>query len=124
MRSEILKKEINVKIEHKGVETGDTFKGSDKWIITIEGQTLDYFTGSGHRKNGKPVYPKLDDVLHCLVMDSEASNMSFADWCSVFGYDTDSRKALATYESCQISGDKLRKIGINTEKAREAFQDY
>lgn len=75
--------------------------------------------------DSRPVPPKLDDVLYSLVTDSEAGQTTFADWCANFGYDEDSRKALATYEACQQNADKLRKAGVtDLEKAREAFQDY
>lgn len=69
-----------------------------------------------------PVYlrtvpPTLGDVLSSLALDAEAESMSFTDWCDNFGYNTDSRKDLATYLECQESGRKLRQIlrgtGIN-----------
>lgn len=75
-------------------------------------------------KLSKPVKPSLDDVLYCLVSDADAAEMTFSEWCSNFGYDTDSRKALATYELCQQSADKLRKAGIDIAAQRERLQDY
>jgi hypothetical protein len=58
----------------------------------------------------KPVAPHAADVLHSLALDSSAATQTFADWCSDFGYDTDSRKALATYETCQQAADKLTRV--------------
>ena len=72
----------------------------------------------------KPVPPKLDDVLHSLVMDSSACEESFDDWCSDYGYDTDPRKALDLYLQCQENATKLRKAGINIAAERERLQDY
>ena len=69
--------------------------------------------------------PKADDILQCLVANSDAEDMSFNDWASDFGYDMDSRKALAIYTACQDNANKLRKAGISDLKAaREAFHDY
>ena len=50
------------------------------------------------------------DVLHCLLSDvnSVEESRDFEDWCAEFGYDTDSRKAFATYEACQAQMAPLR----------------
>jgi hypothetical protein len=73
-----------------------------------------------------PQAPHAADVLQCLILDSSAASQSFADWCSDYGYDTDSRKAFAVYEACQQSGDKLRKIFTRDELSAlaDALQDY
>jgi len=78
------------------------------------------------QKLRKPKAPHAADILHCLLLDSVASGQSFAEWCSDFGYDTDSRKAYAAYEDCQQNTDKLnRVIDRATQTAlREALQDY
>jgi hypothetical protein len=52
--------------------------------------------------------PTAYDLLYCLKMDSSAASMSFEDWASDFGYDTDSIKALATYNACCDNAKKLR----------------
>ena len=63
--------------------------------------------------------------MYCLIVDSEACSETFESWCSNFGYDTDSRKAMDTYLACQKNGEKLRKAGVtDIEAAREAFRDY
>lgn len=95
------------------------------WEVSINGQSFDFYCGSGWvNKNGQPKAPKLDDVLHSLIMDSEAMNISFDEWCDNFGYDTDSRGALKTYLACQENGLKLRRTGIDIEAHRERLQDY
>ena len=69
--------------------------------------------------------PTLDDILHSLVSDASSAIDTFEDWCGNFGYDTDSRKALAVYEACQNTIKRLRKIGVqDLDEANEAFQDY
>lgn len=70
------------------------------------------------------VLPKLDDVLSCLVTDAEADGMPFEGWCSYFGYDSDSRKALATYEACKANAGKLKRLGVDLESAAKLFADY
>lgn len=51
------------------------------------------------------------EVLACVCRDGEdASGQSFAEWAGNYGYDEDSRKALATYEACQQGGDKARRL--------------
>ena len=55
--------------------------------------------------------PKLEDVLHSLLSDADADldAMSFEDWCSNFGMDTDSRKAESTYKKCLEIGQAFRR---------------
>lgn len=122
---------------------------------TAHSETFDYFTGLGNRKpmpwnvgapgydcgpkprpgtmlyaqwmeSAKPQTPHPADVLHSLIADSSATGQSFADWCSDFGYDTDSRKAFATYEACQQNADKLARLfdRVAREALIEALQDY
>ena len=74
----------------------------------------------------QPQAPHAADVLHCLILDSSAAEQTFANWCAEFGYDTDSRKAIATYEACQQGADKLRRVFSRDVLAQlaEALQDY
>lgn len=64
-----------------------------------------YSMGSVH--SGEP---KLSNVIDSLAMDcssvEDASN--FEDWCSIFGYDTDSRRAESTYRAILAEREKLR----------------
>lgn len=77
-------------------------------------------------KMRKPQAPHVAGVLHSLILDSSATGQSFADWCSDFGYDTDSRKAHATYEACQQNADKLARIFTHAQREalQTALQDY
>lgn len=102
-----------------------------QWLVTVNGQSFDYFTGSGLVINTQKIYqnerpktPSLKDVLYSLVMDSDACEMPFDSWCSNFGYNTDSRKALETYLACQENTLKLRNAKIDLSAIREALQDY
>lgn len=78
------------------------------------------------RYPARPVAPHPADALQCLLLDSSASEQTFASWCDELGYDSDSRKAYATYEACQQSADKLAKLFDHEARAqlRDALQDY
>lgn len=95
------------------------------WRVTLwyAKRTLEttFRTGTGHVRpapewiGGKrqpriPVPPSAADVLHCLCSDARAGEATFADFCTDFGYDTDSRKALEIYLNCQAEGPKLRTL--------------
>ena len=127
-----LNKEIEYSAKHIALTSEDGWK-HDLWSVTIAGQSVEFKTGMGLRKTIRrtgrqketvPVAPSIDDVIYSLVMDADCASESFDDFCANCGYDTDSRKALETYLACQESGHKLRKMGINLEEAREAYQDY
>lgn len=71
-----------------------------------------YSMGSGHATSRRipgtgraqivPPVPKLDEVLDSLKSDalSAANCRDFAEWAGEMGMDTDSIKALRTYEAC------------------------
>lgn len=102
-----------------GIQTVDDWKHF-AWEVTINGISFEYKTGMGHVKNKRasnrtipdseliPAEPELDMVLENLFMDSQASEISFDDWCNNFDYDTDSRKALEMYLGCQENDKKLK----------------
>ena len=77
-------------------------------------------------KQRKPVKPHAADVLHGLILDSSALEMSFDGWCSEYGYDNDSRKADGTFHACRDNARKLDRIipGAALADLREALQDY
>lgn len=78
--------------------------------------TLVYSKGYGH--NNKP--PEVDEVLDCVASDAagfENSN-GFEDWCSEYGYDTDSRSAERTYKAIEKQAAKLQAF-LGTEAFNE-----
>lgn len=52
------------------------------------------------------VAPSLNSVMSSLLMDGSAffDGERFEDWCANFGYDSDSRKAEATFKACDDIG--------------------
>jgi hypothetical protein len=98
----------------------------DAWRVSIGGFETDYFTGLGHRKGGASIAPSAAGVLYSLLMDAEAHDMPFAEWCDNFGYSSDSIKALHTYQQCEETARALKKVFTSEQMAelREALQDY
>jgi hypothetical protein len=64
--------------------------------------------GVGHR--GKQ--PHVTDVLDCLASDAAGivNSPRFEDWCGDYGYDSDSRKALRTFKTCERAAASLRRL--------------
>jgi hypothetical protein len=75
----------------------------------------------------RPIKPNDLDVIYCILLDASVINhSSFEDWASDFGYDPDSRKALAMYHACMATALKLR-AGLGDKiitQLLDAFQDY
>lgn len=88
------------------------FHNADGWTVTIRkgrrSMRVPFYMGSGH--NGRE--PGAADVLPCLVSDSEGveNARDFADWCAEYGYDTDSRRAHATYTACRNIARRLKNV--------------
>ena len=81
----------------------------DHWKVTLRRphHTLTTYFSMGFGHNGKE--PKADEVLDCLASDANGANQNtFEDWCSEYGYDTDSRKAERTYKACEYTCKRLR----------------
>lgn len=147
--------DIEMKAVHVGLTTRENNWECDAWRITFThkmrrnvDQTFDFYTGLGHRKapsipyymkhehpsrikqwkeqNGKPVKSSAASVLYSLVMDASANDQSFNDWCSNFGYDTDSMKAFNTYQACCNISKQLYTLFTHAqiEALRELLQDY
>lgn len=104
----------------------------DAWRVTFGKFTTDYFTGIGHRKafikhqEKRPVAPCAAAVLYSLMLDAEACETSYQDWCDNFGYESDSIKALNAYRACEAIGQELRKTldHATREAFRSVLQDY
>jgi len=51
--------------------------------------------------------PEAPEVLDCLLSDGSSGRQSFEDFCSDFGYDTDSRRCERTWKACRDTDRKL-----------------
>ena len=87
----------------------------------------DYFTGLGRRQGLKsPKPPKVADVMYSLLTDASAEQRNFHEWCSDYGYSTDSINALNVYRACLDTAAALRKCFSNELLAelRDLLAEY
>lgn len=127
----------------------------EEWGITLfksnsskhKGQSFEYFTGfeyretvrgfkavhmqnktsvSGPWRATKSKTPHIAGFLYSALLDMQASEESFNNWCDNFGYDSDSIKAFNTYQACNEVADKLKAVIPHAciAQLREALQDY
>jgi len=123
----------------------------DEWRFTltrkesgnIERFEFPFFTGVGLRQPSnvptkypaplkakhqweKPVAPHPADLVYSLLLDGAAANVSFNDWCADYGYDSDSIKALSTYQECCKTGETMRRMFTVEQRQAlaDALQDY
>lgn len=144
--------ELDIEKIHVQKTTRDKWE-CDQWLVNIEGQTFDYFTGMGHRKPArgaperqkyfggigkslsqerwdseymKPVKPDNVGILHSLVLDSDVLDYSFDNWCDMYGFDNDSRKSHKIYEQCIENAHRLKKCfdAASLQNLRNILQDY
>jgi len=108
----------------------DFLKGNKIQIIQFGGGGLtlkeyrELFTSRLDWKTGHITPPAVKDVLFSLTQDADAINYTFENWCSNYGYDSDSRKAEGTYKACIENFQKIRALGFALEDLQEFFQDY
>ena len=83
----------------------------DNWRCVIRNGSRKRFTtafsmGTGH--NGRE--PKLTEIFDCMALNSAGitNARDFADWCSEYGYNTNSRKAERMFRACERQASKLR----------------
>jgi hypothetical protein len=83
--------------------------GSTHWKVTLRRKggrrmTVYFSMGPAHTSE-----PEAAEVLDCLASDASGYDnaRSFEDWCSEYGYDSDSRKAERTYKTIEKQREKL-----------------
>jgi len=74
----------------------------------------------------QPLLPEISDFMYSIILDSDALQYDFEDWCGNFGYEEDSRKAEKIFNECLEIGLKLNRAisSEEFERLREIFQDY
>ena len=88
----------------------DDSANMDHWKCLLRAgnsrMTVTFSMGFGHHG----AEPKAEDVLDCLSSDAAGieNAQSFEDWCSEYGYDTDSRKAEKTFKTIEHQAKRLR----------------
>jgi hypothetical protein len=82
--------------------------------------TVAYYQGIGIKEP-----PSKEYVVAALLLDSRCGGQSFEEFCSEFGYDTDSRKHHKTWKACVVTNAKLHRfLGTYYDKFEEAAQDF
>lgn len=87
------------------------FRPGERFSIRF-GQSISLSTGFGTHQ------PRPYDVITCLTKNDPET---FEDFCSNFGYDTDSRKALKTYRAVCKEWEKVS--AFFTTQELEKMQD-
>jgi hypothetical protein len=122
-----MKDEIKLELKH-GVSDRQQ-ESLDQWqieanqytaTIKYKGKqmTTPFFTGKGWTKD-----PEIDDVMPALLSDYDVyQNWEFEDFCSEFGYDSDSRKAEKIFKACQKNGKAVERVfGFDAERLYDLF---
>lgn len=83
-------------------------QNSNGWRCTLKYQgrryTFDFWQGVAISED-----PTAEGCLECLLSDANVE-ADFHDFCREFGYDTDSRKAEATFKACLKVGKEMRRL--------------
>lgn len=138
-----------------GETTRDDWK-CDEWRVAFQRKgkpmiATHYYTGTGHRKsarpmpadiarlgarilarvewekaNVEPVKPTAARVLYSLILEAQGAEEPFDDWCADYGFDQDSRKALATCDACCAIHRQVNAFFTNDEREqlRTMLEDY
>ena len=107
---EALCEKLNVKCSAVYVGRGaGEWAAAAQYKVTLRFQgrqlTTTFYMGSALASE-----PDAAGVLYCLATDARAGESSLEDFCSDFGYDPDSRKAEATWNTCVKLAPKLRQL--------------
>jgi hypothetical protein len=80
-----------------------------KVVLKSKGKQLTTFFSMGL---GLTREPETENVLDCLASDASGyeNAQSFEDWCSEYGYDTDSRKAEKTFNIIAKQAKQLERF--------------
>lgn len=90
---------------------GTTRDGRRHFLCTLRSgdraMTVEFHQGSAHTEE-----PNLEDVIGCLAMNAGGFENAkyFEDWAREYGYETDSRRAYATYEAVQTRTHDMREL--------------
>lgn len=100
---------LRVSCKYEGTVTRDGNWQAHEWKVTLRYErrrlTVPFFQGMGHSKE-----PSAADVISCLCSDARAGEEPFEEFCSNFGYDSDSRKAWDTWKACERMGTGVRRL--------------
>ena len=92
----------------------DKYGYANKYKVTIRNGKKRFstiFTDSINNTQKGIKSPDID-IIYCIVSDAQCVqwNGSFEDFCSEFGYDTDSRSAERIYRACEKTHDNIQRL--------------
>ena len=67
--------------------------------------TIPFSTGSGWKED-----PKIQDIVDCLVSNSDCLEYNFEEWANILGYDSYNRKAEKIYKVCVKQSEKFKNM--------------
>lgn len=82
-------------------------------FVYYHGNQISFTFGDSIHNTQMGIEPDIDSLLETITSDyyyTKEYYPTFSDFCSEFGYDTDSRKAEKAYRLCLIQGNKLHKL--------------
>src|SRR5271166_1817355 len=92
-----------------GAPYNETFAESEGYTVTLRYQgrqmTVPFYMGPALCRE-----PEAAEVLECLISDTMLGEQTFEDFCGDLGYDTDSRKAEASWAQCRSIAPRVRKL--------------
>jgi hypothetical protein len=114
VKSEILNREFEVTYHHLGLRVSDELWQHDAWLITINGESVDYKTGIGHRK-AKTKYDKKEfkEALSRNLKQTKENLLIFNE-----RFETISKPVQPTLD------DVLNGIIMDASCATEIFDDW
>ena len=87
---------------------------ANKYKVTIRNGKKHFSTTFTDSINNTQKGIKSDDIdiIYCIVADAQCVqwNNSFEDFCSEFGYDTDSRSAERIYNACEKTYNNIQRL--------------
>lgn len=98
---------VEIELDEVGVSESAPEWAQREWEVTarVDNRTMSFpFYG------GALAEPTADDVAESLELDAIALDMPFEEWAADLGYDSDSRRALATYEACRKLAAEWREL--------------
>lgn len=98
----------------------------DRRAYTDASEKGTYPRGAGNWTRAAIPQPSAVDIMYSLVSDAQCGDNTFADFCVEFGYDSDSRKAEATWRACVDTFLVLRRhLGDhNYARLSDAYREY
>jgi hypothetical protein len=103
---------IESRLVDRNPNISDMPEGSNHFLVTLrcrisgKARRLTTYFSMGPALSHEPTG---EEVIECLLSDAAgvANARSFEDWCSDYGYDSDSRKAERIYNACAGHAAKL-----------------